>query len=439
VDPSVFDFLYRLLSTDLVAQPRSGFSRDSVVRFAMRVQQYSGPVMAKGLEDTAFYRYNRYIALNEVGGHPDHFGVSIAAFHKANVQRATHSPHAMLATATHDTKRGEDVRARLAVLAEMPDEWCRQVHVWSRLLRARLGDLEGTAPPDRNDEYMFYQLLVGAWLAELTGAAELDRNAVSAFAQRLEPVMIKSVREAKLHSTWNAPNVAYEEALLGFVNTALDTSRPNAFLDAFLPFQARIAKLGVSNSLVQTALKLTLPGMPDIYQGAELWDLSLVDPDNRRPVDFAHRTWMLETTMSAMARERSTAMMEMAENWRDGRIKLGLMATLLAVRRQHPMLFAAGSYEPLQAVGPRTDHICAFARAGGDHALVVITARFPARLMADPDWDGTAVAPPRSFNHGLRWRDLLTGQAVEWCAGEALPLQALPSSLPVVVLVPDNA
>jgi len=438
VDPSVFDFLSRLLSTDLVAQPRSGFSRHSVVRFAMRVQQYSGPVMAKGLEDTAFYRYNRFIALNEVGGHPDHFGISIAAFHKANAHRAAHSPHAMLATATHDTKRGEDVRARLAVLSEMPDEWARQVHLWNRLLRAHVGDLDGTAPPDRNDEYMFYQLLTGAWPAKLTDAAELDPGAVCAFAERLVPVIIKTVREAKLHSNWNAPNAAYEEALLGFVRAALDISRPNAFLDSFLPFQARVAKLGASNSLVQTALKLTLPGMPDIYQGAELWDLSLVDPDNRRPVDFAHRLRLFEATMAALADDRPAAMMEMLENWRDGRIKLAVTATLLVLRRQLPMLFADGGYEPLPLSGPSTDDICAFARASGDDALVVIAARFPTRYSADSGWDGTAVVAPRTVNRAVRWRDLLTGRVVEWDSGEALPVNALPRILPVVVLVPES-
>ena len=173
MDPSVFDFLARLLSTDLVARPRSGFSRHSVVRLAMRVQQYSGPVMAKGLEDTAFYRYNRFVALNEVGGNPDHFGVSIAAFHGVNAQRAGRTPHAMLATATHDTKRGEDVRARLAVLSEMPEEWQRQVQIWHRLLRAPPRWPGRTrAPPDRNDEYLFYQLLLGAWPAELTGVRD---------------------------------------------------------------------------------------------------------------------------------------------------------------------------------------------------------------------------------------------------------------------------
>jgi len=205
VDLSVFDFLHRLLTTDLVAEPRSGFSRQSVVRFALRVQQYSGPVMAKRLEDTAFYRYNRFVALNEVGGHPDHFGVTLAAFHRANAQRAERSPHAMLSTSTHDTKRGEDTRGRLAVLSEIPEQWARQVQAWSRILRARRGDVEGTAPPDRNDEYLFYQLLLGAWPAELTGVDSLDPKKLRSFTERMEWVMVKSMREARLRSTGRHP------------------------------------------------------------------------------------------------------------------------------------------------------------------------------------------------------------------------------------------
>ena len=432
VDASVFDFLHRLLAVDLVGKPRSGFSRHAVVRLAMRVQQYSGPVMAKGLEDTAFYRYNRFVALNEVGGHPDHFGVSLSSFHKANAQRAARWPHAMLGTSTHDTKRGEDTRARLAVLSEMPEEWARQVQAWSRILRARRGDVEGTAPPDRNDEYLFYQLLLGAWPAELTDVATLDPEQVRAFAERMEGAMLKSMREAKLHSTWASPDAAYEEAMLGFVRDALDTSASDAFLGAFLPFQARVARLGVRNSLVQAALKLTLPGMPDIYQGAELWDLSLVDPDNRRPVDHAMRRRLLGEVATALERDRAGALAGMLENWKDGRIKLALTATLLGYRREHPALFAAGGYEPLNAAGPRAEQVCAFLRRCRDEMLLVAAARFPARLEADPDWSGTAIPWPE----GRRWRDLLSGQTVE-PRGEALAAAALLSGLPVAVLVPE--
>jgi (1->4)-alpha-D-glucan 1-alpha-D-glucosylmutase len=420
LDPSVFDFLQRLLSTNLVALPRSGFSRQAVTNFAMRVQQYSGPVMAKGLEDTAFYRYNRCIALNEVGGHPDHFGVSMAAFHKANAQRASRTPHAMLATSTHDTKRGEDVRARLAVLSEMPVEWQRQATLWNRMLRARLGHADVAAPPDRNDEYLFYQLLLGAWPAELTS---LNPDAVNSFAERIERTMIKSIREAKLHSTWASPNAAYEDAALVFVRAAFDVSRPNAFLDAFLPFQQRVARLGVRNSLLQTALKLTLPGMPDIYQGAELWDLNLVDPDNRRAVDYAHRTRLLTETMAELKRDRRGTMLSLLENWRDGRCKLAVTTTLLAERNEHPRLFAEGGYEPLAVTGPKADQICAFARTAD---LVVVGARFPARFEAEPDWGETQVSLPGTTT---RWRDVLTGRIM---TGD---LQDILGDLPVAVLI----
>ncbi|MBV8507303.1 MAG: malto-oligosyltrehalose synthase, partial [Alphaproteobacteria bacterium] len=413
LDPSVFDFLQRFLTTDLVAQPRSGFSRQSVVRFAMRVQQYSGPVMAKGLEDTAFYRYNRFVALNEVGGHPDHFGVTLAAFHRANAQRAERWPHAMLGTSTHDTKRGEDTRARLAVLSEMPEEWARQVQAWSRILRARRGDVEGTAPPDRNDEYLFYQLLLGAWPADLTGVENPGPEELRFLAERVEGAMVKSMREAKVRSAWASPNTAYEEAMLGFVRDALDVSRPNAFLSAFLPFQERIARLGVRNSLVQTVLKLTLPGMPDIYQGAELWDLSLVDPDNRRPIDYGTRSELLEEVAALLEKNRHTAILDMLEDWRDGRVKLAVIASLLAYRRRHPNLFAEGGYEPLIATGSRADQICAFARCDEDDVLVVAAARFPLRCEAESDWTETALPWPQQASSETHWRNLFDGRVLE--------------------------
>ena len=437
VDPSVFDFLHRLLTTGLVAQPRSGFSRQSVIRFAMRVQQYSGPVIAKGLEDTAFYRYNRFVALNEVGGQPHIFGVTPAAFHRANAQRAEHWPHAMLSTSMHDTKRGEDTRARLAVLTGMPEEWARQVETWSRILHARRGDVEGTAPPDRNDEYLFYQLLLGAWPAEPTGVEKPDPEKIRFFCERMERAMVKSMREAKLHSTWASPNTAYEEAMLGFVQDALDISRHNTFLSAFLPFQERVARLGVCNSLVQTAFKLTLPGMPDIYQGAELWDLSLVDPDNRRPVDYETRVELLEQTSALLERNRCTTIFDMLQDWRDGRVKMAVIAALLGYRRDHQNLFAQGTYEPLAATGTKADHICAFARSHEDEALLVAAARFPARLEADPDWTGTDVPWPREVARGTRWRDLLSGEIVAR-RGEAVGAETVLGHLPIAVLVPDG-
>jgi (1->4)-alpha-D-glucan 1-alpha-D-glucosylmutase len=431
VDPSVFDFLHRLLSTDLVAEPRSGFSRHAVTRFAMRVQQYSGPVMAKGLEDTAFYRFNRLVALNEVGGHPDHLGLAPAAFHKANAARAKRWPQAMLATSTHDTKRGEDLRARLAVLAEMPEEWARQVRGWSRILRARRGDVEGTAPPDRSDEYLFWQLLLGAWPPEMTGTPP-DPAAIAALSDRLQGAMRKSMREAKLHSSWAAPDEAYEQAMLGFVRDALDTSGSAAFFESFLPFQARVAELGVENSLVQAALKLTLPGMPDIYQGAELWDFSLVDPDNRRPVDFAARAGLLAQVEAALARDRGAAIRGLRAQWQDGRIKLAVIATLLAHRRAHPALHAEGGYTPLAVEGPESDRMLAFLRRHAEDALLVVARRFPARAPAAAPLH---LSLPDATLHGT-WRDLLTGQRHRAAAG-MLDIHGATSDLPIAVLQPQ--
>jgi (1->4)-alpha-D-glucan 1-alpha-D-glucosylmutase len=268
---------------------------------------------------------------------------------------------------------------------------------------------------------MFYQLLLGAWPAELTS---LDPDATDAFAERVAAAMIKSLREARLHSSWAAPNAAYEDATVAFVRLALDVSRPNAFLDAFLPFQKRVARLGVRNSLLQTILKLTLPGMPDIYQGAELWDLNLVDPDNRRTVDFASRTRLLTDTLAALQRDRGGTMLHLLENWQDGRCKLAVIATLLTERNEHPKLFAEGGYEPLPVTGPKGDQICAFARSAN---MVVIGSRFPVRSEADPGWDETRVALPDASTD---WRDVLTGRVT---SGD---VQDLLSDLPVAVLVP---
>ena len=413
IPPSVFDFLAQLLSGDLVSRPQSGFSRHSVLRFAMKLQQYSGPVMAKGLEDTAFYRYNRFVALNEVGGEPDHFGLTVASFHKSNAQRARRMPHAMLGTSTHDTKRGEDVRARLAVLASMPDEWNRQVQSWSRLLRARRGDVEGTAPPDRNDEYLLYQLLVGSWPVELLDAEALETEAgrveLAAYGKRIAGALEKSMREAKLHSNWSAPDSAYEDALQGFASDALDTARP-AFLAAFLPFAQRVARLGVDNSLAQLVLKLTLPGMPDIYQGAELWDLSLVDPDNRRPVDYDARRSLLE---------RGGPLAQAYANWQDGAIKLMLTRLLLELRAREPALFANGGYEAINIDGGGADRVIGFRRDHDGRSVAVLVRRFPG---SDDEVTGSAALPGE-------WRDVLTERQVD-----VSDLGAVLADLPVAVL-----
>jgi (1->4)-alpha-D-glucan 1-alpha-D-glucosylmutase len=416
IPPSVFDFLGALVSGELVSEPRSGFSRHSVLRLAMKLQQYSGPVMAKGLEDTAFYRYNRFVALNEVGGEPDQFGLALPAFHKANVQRAKFFPAAMLGTSTHDTKRGEDTRARLAVLSSMPDEWSRQVQSWSRLVRARRGDVEGTAPPDRNDEYLLYQLLIGSWPVELLDPAALETEAgkegLTAYAKRIAGALEKSMREAKLHSNWSAPNAAYEEAMQRFAADALDPTRP-AFLTAFLPFAQRVAKLSVETSLAQLVLKLTLPGMPDIYQGCELWDLSLMDPDNRRAVDYASRQQLLERVETGLSGDRITFLERAFEFWEDGLIKLALTRILLELRAAYPVLFAGGTYE---AIAVEDERVVAFRRDCGDASLIVAVSRFPAaageRMLTLPLPSG-------------EWRDALRGGVSATVTFETLPVSVM--------------
>ena len=403
---SVFDFLHSILTTDLVAHPKSGFSREAVVRLAMKVQQYSGPVMAKGLEDTAFYRYNRLVSLNEVGGQPDQFGVTIAAFHQANAERAKHWPYAMLSTSTHDTKRGEDVRARISVLSEIPEEWERNVHAWSRIVRARRGDVEGTSDPDRNDEYLIYQLMLGAWPSE---SFDTDSSALEAFATRIEEAMVKSVREAKVHSTWAAPNADYEDALKSFVRDCLDTSRSNPFLELFKPFQARVARLGMLNSLAQTLIKLTAPGVPDLYQGTEFWDLSLVDPDNRRPVDYDKRKAALDG-LGPRSVDASGSLGQLLAHWTDGTVKLALTTCALDLRRKHPALFSDGSYEPLQVHGSMSDHVCGFARQLNGICVLTIVPRLLAAKDGTPDWADTSIELLKAYA-GARWRNALARDA----------------------------
>jgi (1->4)-alpha-D-glucan 1-alpha-D-glucosylmutase len=341
----------------------------------------------------------------------------------------------MLGTSTHDTKRGEDTRARLNVLSEIPEEWERQVQAWSRIIRARRGDIESTAPPDHNDEYLLYQLLVGAWPVEFIEVGALDPEALAAFAQRVEGALIKSVREAKVHSTWAAPNEAYEEPLKSFLRDCLDASRSNPFLDSFQAFAARIARLGMLNSLAQTLLKLTVPGVPDLYQGAELWDLSLVDPDNRRPIDYGERRRLmaeLETLTKTPA-----AIAGLLDRWKDGAVKLALISRTLALRRTHSDLFAEGTYEALEVVGAREDHLCAFARRRGSESVVVAVPRLVVALDVEPGWGDTIVRlPPASAQ---RWRNVLTDAVVNTAERDGSPTLAAAhmfAQFPFALLVP---
>jgi (1->4)-alpha-D-glucan 1-alpha-D-glucosylmutase len=422
VHPSAFDFLQNTLMAETEQPPTQELSHTAALRFAMKVQQFSGPVMAKGVEDTAFYRYNRFVALNEVGGAPERFGLAPALFHKANAARAQNWPHAMLATATHDTKRGEDNRARLAVLSEMPEEWRRQVETWTRILRARRGDVERTAAPDRDDVYMLYQMFVGSWPIDMLDAPTDEQR--EAYGARIHAAIEKSLREAKRRSSWAAPDADYEQATQTFAKEAL---RSETFLSNFLPFTRRVARLGVENSLIQTVGKLTAPGMPDIYQGCELWDLNLVDPDNRRPVDFAVREAAIADLAARLEApdQRPALFKTLMDEWQDGRAKLATTALLLSLRREEPELFASGDYQPLIIEGDRSDWAFGYVRTSGDRKLAVVMARYPAHRKAEPTWNARAQLPE------ARWFDPFRGQD----APVGVPLYEWLNPLPFAVLL----
>jgi (1->4)-alpha-D-glucan 1-alpha-D-glucosylmutase len=432
-EATVFDFVRDVLTTDL-ARGRPEAEREPIVRFAMRFQQFTGPVAAKGMEDTAFYAYNRLASLNEVGGDPRRFGVSVAAFHDANAHRARDWPHAMLATSTHDSKRSEDVRARLDVLSELPAEWRLHAARWHRLNRGRKRKLETLEAPTRNDEYLLYQTLLGAW------PDRHDDPAVAAeFAARIEGYLIKVVREAKAVSSWINPNEAYEAGLVGFARTLLKAPGNERFLADFLPFQRRVAWFGMVNGLAQTLLKLTAPGVPDIYQGCELWNLALVDPDNRRPVDFAPRRESLVAMQTAAAGGGLPALaMDLATQLGDGRLKQFLVWRALGLRRERATLFSEGGYVPLAATGERAEHVCAFARVLGDDCVVTVVPRLACTLL------GGEVAPPIGAVWGdtgidlstlpsRAWDDALSGGALD-AQGSSLPLAAILGRLPVALL-----
>ena len=373
LDPGVFDFIGAVLTLD--AADTHPEERGDILEAAMRFQQLSGPVMAKGLEDTALYRYNRLIALNEVGSEPGFFGLDVAAFHNANIERLAAMPRAMLATSTHDTKRGEDARARIAAISGHTAAWREAVFAWHDMLA------DPAAPVDRNEEYFFYQLLLGSWPAEWREDASPSPAELAALADRVREAMLKSVREANVNSRWVFGDQAYEDAVKGLVARAL--SPDSAFLSSFRDFEARIARDGAVNGLIQTVLKLTVPGVPDFYQGAELWEQSLVDPDNRRPVDFAYR--------DALLARRSASGADALDH--DAATKLDLIATLLELRRTRPLLFEQGSYEPLTADGPAAASLCAFVRRQGGDVLFVAVALHPGNVSRE-DWAGTRLALP---------------------------------------------
>jgi (1->4)-alpha-D-glucan 1-alpha-D-glucosylmutase len=358
-DEGIFDFLRDTLTMGLIRSGGPAHSAARVRRFALKVQQFTGPVMAKSLEDTSFYRYHRLLALNEVGGDPSARALSVDTFHDSMMVRAKEWPHGMTATATHDTKRGEDARARLIALAEIPGEWTSAVARWKILNAPHLvidGDMRA---PSASFEYMLYQALLGAW-----PSGGRDDNLL----ERMQAYALKAAREGKQETSWLNPNLAYETGLATFIARILDRAVSAEFLDSLETLGRRVALLGALNSLSQITLKATMPGAPDFYQGTEFWDLSLVDPDNRRPVDFAERAAVLTSV-------ETPDWQNLTQNWSDGHLKLAWTRQLLKLRSELSELFAHGDYQPLQVKGPHRDHVIAFARRRGREAAVIAVAK----------------------------------------------------------------
>jgi (1->4)-alpha-D-glucan 1-alpha-D-glucosylmutase len=435
MDPTIFDFFREVVlprDSDEAIQGTPGDRRtggyppaDSIeeaqrLRFSMKFQQYTGPLQAKGLEDTAFYRYNLLLSLNEVGGDPSRFGCSPADFHEMNARRRHEWPYEMLATATHDTKLGEDVRARINVLSEMPEEWAREAAHWMRLNRDARTLVDGDPAPDRNDEYRLYQALIGVWP---TPAASVT----PAFVERIQSYMVKAVREAKLHSSWINPNVGYDQAVAAFAERVLTGPASSRFLDAFLPLQERIARAGLVNSLAQVVLKVASPGVPDVYQGTELWDLNLVDPDNRRPVDYDPRRDALADVSAILARppqDRVPAIRELLARWEDGRIKMLIAAAGLRTRRDAAGLFLEGEYLPLETDVPLPARLVAFARLHVDGRAAIAVAPTLSSKLIDGEhplpigdrWKTSRILLPPSLAD-LTFTDAFTGVEVRPTTG----------------------
>jgi (1->4)-alpha-D-glucan 1-alpha-D-glucosylmutase len=414
---SIFDLVrdVLLLSQDYAPDDAS---RQAMERFVGRFQQFTGPVMAKAVEDTAFYIHNRLVSLNEVGGDPQIFGTSLSSFHQQNIERQAHWPYSLLATSTHDTKRSEDVRARLDVLSEIPREFRTRVFRWARWNQAKKTLVDDSPAPSRNDEFLLYQTLIGTWPLESPGPAEREE-----YSERIKQYMLKATREAKAKTSWVSPNEEYERATRDFVAALLDTSRRNPFLDDFEPFTKRISELGLWNSLAQTVLKLTSAGVPDLYQGTEIWNFSLVDPDNRRPVDYELRRELLRTLEERLAHspdELGSLARELVASPKDGRIKLLAIWRMLNFRRAHPGLLTGGRYLPLDVGGARAEHVCAFVRKTCDAAVVVIVPRLIAKLSGNatsaplgPDcWSDTFVNLPRQLQ-SAKFRNLFTNEIMQ--------------------------
>ncbi|HLM57549.1 MAG TPA: malto-oligosyltrehalose synthase, partial [Pyrinomonadaceae bacterium] len=433
-DTSVYDFVSAILLLEAPAglsQADRAEWRDFVLRF----QQLTSPVTAKGLEDTAFYRFYPLSSLNEVGGEPAIFGTPLSRFHERNHDRQEHWPHTLSATSTHDTKRGEDTRSRINVLSEIPEQWNRAAHRWREMNRPLKAAVDGAEAPDANEEYLLYQTIVGTW--PFGGAAEGGDEYVA----RLQEYMRKALKEAKIHTSWINQNEAYERAVSEFVAAILRPGEDNPFPADLEEFQRVTSRAGMLNSLSQTLLKVASPGVPDFYQGTELWSLTLVDPDNRRPVDYEERRAMLSSLADAGEGDATEFVEGLLERPEDGRVKLYVTARSLRFRRERGELFRRGDYLPLKAEGRRSQNVVAFARRREGEEVVVLAARFFTRLgvgaggplrLSSEAWGDTTL-PLADGLGGGRYRDIFTGREFGAGAG-ALKVAEVLSPLPVALL-----
>ncbi len=435
-DPSIFDFIESILLAELEEDKNSPAYQD-ILDFAMKFQQYTAPLMAKGLEDTSFYRFNKLIALNEVGGEPSHFGISTNDFHNENIKRLDRTPHGFLTTSTHDTKRSEDVRMRICVLSEIPEKWMVKVNRFSRLNKSRKPKIENILTPDRNDEYLFYQTLIGIWSYKTP-----DENEKEELIQILENYMIKALREAKVHTSWVNINEQYEKATCEFIRKILSSPENHPFWREFLPFQKEIARAGFLNSIFQCALKLTCPGVPDIYQGSELYKFALVDPDNRKPVNYVESGQKLEEIKHLInpdVPEEFNIQQEILP-LESGKMKLFLTASILNFRQKHQDIFRRGNYLPLQTKGVRERNLVTFAREFEQEAVIVVVPRLIYNAISEESpiplgenvWQDTGVILPDKYSNCI-WKDILTAQEFE-SRESVLYAGKILNTLPVAVL-----
>jgi (1->4)-alpha-D-glucan 1-alpha-D-glucosylmutase len=439
---AVYDFVRDLLLKKADYIPAS--ERAEHMDFVAKFQQATSPVTAKGIEDTALYIYNRLVSLNEVGSEPDHFGIAPAALHAWLRERAARWPRALSATSTHDTKRSEDVRARLNVLSELPGAWKQAIVRWTRTNRRGRTTIDGQSYPSRNEEYLLYQTLVGSWPLEPMAA-----GGEAAYRERIVAYMLKAMREAKVFSSWLNTSEAHEQAMRRFIEATLAPEN-TAFREDFVAFQQRVAVFGLYNSLAQLTIKIGGPGVPDFYQGTELWDFSLVDPDNRRPVDYERRRTLLQAIDETIRGDGRAAFAgRLVDAIRDDRLKLFTTTTLLRLRRDQRDLFEAGSYEPLPVEGGQRDHVFAFARRHGTREALVVVPRLVATLLGDAVapplgeriWTDTRIVLPVPADARSRFRNVLTDSCVAVERDDdgrpGLPAARVFERFPVAVLILD--